>query len=88
MPSFTWCGACKQIMLGLLSVIDWPASGSGNHARSKHLGFGNDANKNALGLATMFGSGMVARPKRLGSSIQKKTHAFGMIVRPRRLGQK
>jgi len=38
-------------------VIDWPASLSG---------------KNALGLATMFGSGMVARPKRLGSSTQKK----------------
>lgn len=76
-------------MLGLLSVIDWPASGSSNHARSKHLGSGNHASKNALGLAAMFGSGIMgARPKRLRSSIQKKIHASGMIVRPRRLSQK
>jgi hypothetical protein len=61
---------------------------SDNHVRPKQLEFDNHASKSVLGLATMFGSDMTARSKRLVFDIQKKMHESGMVVELRHLDKK
>jgi hypothetical protein len=54
-----------------------------------HLGLAPMPDPSVLGLTTMFGSSMTARPTCLRSGIQKKkTHGSDMVARPRRLGKK